>query len=62
MENLFLICLIPPTTIIEDVDVIRNDISEKYKVYESLKRPVHITLYNPVKIPSFELEKVFLPH
>lgn len=59
MENLFLVCLIPSLSIIEDVDVIRNEISDKYKVYESLKRPVHITLYNPVKISSLEMEKSF---
>ena len=59
MENLFLVCLIPPLSILEDIDVIRNEISDKYKVYESLKRPAHITLYNPVKISSLEKEKSF---
>ncbi|MFC3562674.1 2'-5' RNA ligase family protein [Pedobacter jamesrossensis] len=59
MENLFLVCLIPPASIVEDIDAIRNDISDKYKVYVSLKRPAHITLYNPVKISSLEKEKIF---
>lgn len=59
MENLFLVCLIPPISIVEDIDVIRGEISDKYKVYESLKRPAHITLYNPVKISSLEKEKSF---
>ena len=59
MENLFLVCLVPPIYIVEDIDVIRNDISEKHQVYESLKRPAHITLYNPVKIYSLEKEKRF---
>lgn len=59
MENLFLVCLIPPISIIDDVDIIRNDISEKHRVFESLKRPAHITLYNPVKISSLEKEKRF---
>lgn len=59
MENLFLVCLIPPVSIVEDIDVIRNEISDKYNVYESLKRPAHITLYNPVKISSLEKEKSF---
>lgn len=59
MENLFLVCLIPPASIIEDIDEIRNNISEKYNVFESLKRPAHITLYNPVKISSHEQEEKF---
>ncbi|RZL44661.1 MAG: 2'-5' RNA ligase family protein [Pedobacter sp.] len=59
MENLFLVCLIPPVSIVEDIEVIRNDISIKYNVLESLKRPVHITLYNPVKIDSLVTEKEF---
>lgn len=58
MENLFLICLIPPATVIDDVDEIRKSISAEYNVFESLKRPAHITLYNPVKI-SNEQEKRF---
>ncbi|UKT64839.1 2'-5' RNA ligase family protein [Pedobacter mucosus] len=59
MENLFLVCLIPPTSIIEDIDEIRNYISEKYNVHESLKRPAHITLYNPVRLTSAAQEKTF---
>jgi len=59
MENLFLVCLVPPTSIVEDVDEIRNYIADEFKVYESLKRPAHITLYNPVKIASEEMEKRF---
>lgn len=59
MENLFLICLIPPASIIEDIDEIRNYIADKFKVYESLKRPAHITLYNPVKITSRDTEERF---
>ncbi|WP_316830128.1 2'-5' RNA ligase family protein [Pedobacter aquatilis] len=59
MENLFLVCLIPPLSIAEDIDEIRNNISEKYNVFESLKRPAHITLYNPVKISSLANEAKF---
>ncbi|WP_316736482.1 2'-5' RNA ligase family protein [Pedobacter aquatilis] len=59
MENLFLVCIVPPVSIVEDIDVIRNSISDKHKVFESLKRPAHITLYNPVKISSLEKEKRF---
>ncbi|MGM9478811.1 2'-5' RNA ligase family protein [Pedobacter sp. GSP4] len=59
MENLFLVCLIPPISIVEDIDEIRNYISNKFNVYESLKRPAHITLYPPVKLSSMETEKRF---
>jgi len=59
MENLFLVCLVPPVSIVEDIDEIRTFISEKFKVYESLKRPAHITLYPPVKLSSPEAEKRF---
>ncbi|MCZ4244850.1 2'-5' RNA ligase family protein [Pedobacter punctiformis] len=59
MENLFLVCIIPPVSIVEDIDLIRNDISAKYNVHESLKRPAHITLYNPVKLSSALQEQKF---
>lgn len=59
MENLFLVCLVPPISIIEDIDEIRKFISEKFNVYESLKRPAHITLYNPVKLTSLAQEECF---
>lgn len=59
MENLFLICLIPPASIVDDVDEIRNYIAEKFQVYESLKRPAHITLYGPIKIASRDTEERF---
>ena len=59
MENLFLVCLIPPKDIVDDIDNLRNFISEKFKVFESLKRPVHLTLYDPVKITSLSQEESF---
>jgi 2'-5' RNA ligase len=59
MENLFLVCLVPPLSIVEDIDEIRTYISEKFNVYESLKRPAHITLFPPVKLSSQEAEKGF---
>lgn len=59
MENLFLVCLVPPADIVADIDEIRTYISDKFKVYESLKRPAHITLYPPVKLSSQEAEKKF---
>jgi len=59
MENLFLVCIIPPPAIVEDIDEIRAFISAKFNVHESLKRPAHITLYNPVKITSLIQEQRF---
>jgi 2'-5' RNA ligase len=59
MENLFLVCLVPPVSIVEDIDEIRSYISEKFNVHESLKRPAHITLFPPVKLSSQEAEKRF---
>jgi len=59
MENLFLVCLIPPASIVEDIEEVRNYISTAFNVHESLKRPVHITLYGPVKITSEEMENRF---
>jgi len=59
MKNLFLVCLVPPLSIAEDIEEIRNYISHKFNVHESLKRPAHITLYPPVKLPSQEAEKRF---
>ncbi|MBO9675146.1 MAG: 2'-5' RNA ligase family protein [Sphingobacteriaceae bacterium] len=59
MENLFLVCLVPPVSIVEDIDEIRNYISAQFNVHESLKRPAHITLYPPVKLSSPEAEKRF---
>jgi len=59
MENLFLVCLVPPVSIAEDIDEIRTYISDKFNVHESLKRPAHITLYPPVKLSAYDAEKSF---
>jgi len=59
MESLFLVCLIPPADIVKDVDEIRKFISEKFNVHESLKRPAHITLYDPLKLTSLNQENIF---
>ncbi|KQN35928.1 hypothetical protein ASE92_07245 [Pedobacter sp. Leaf41] len=59
MENLFLVCLIPPKDVVDDIHDLRNFISEKFTVFESLKRPVHLTLYDPVRITSLSQEENF---
>ncbi|WP_316796487.1 2'-5' RNA ligase family protein [Pedobacter agri] len=59
MENLYLVCLIPPKDIVEELDEMRNFISAKFNVHESLKRPAHITLYDPVKLTLSQEERFF---
>lgn len=59
MENLYLVCLVPPISITEDINEIRTYISDKFNVHESLKRPAHITLYPPVKLSDYNTEKSF---
>jgi|GEM_PF-416572 len=59
MENLFLVCLIPPAHLVEEIDELRKFISEEFNVHQSLKRPAHITLYEPVKLTSKTREETF---
>jgi 2'-5' RNA ligase len=50
--TLYLTAILPPALLAEEIDDIRKEISEKYKIYAALKPPVHITLYRPLRIPS----------
>ncbi|QDW25897.1 2'-5' RNA ligase family protein [Pedobacter sp. KBS0701] len=59
MENLYLVCIVPPIAIVEDINEIRTYISDKFNVHESLKRPAHITLYPPVKLSGYDAEERF---
>ncbi|WP_145855952.1 2'-5' RNA ligase family protein [Pedobacter suwonensis] len=59
MENLFLVCLIPPVSIADDINEIRTYIADKFNVRESLKRPAHITLYPPVKLSGYDADERF---
>jgi len=46
--SLYLTAILPPAILAEEIDEIRREISEKYKVYAALKPPVHITLFRPL--------------
>ncbi|PWG81412.1 2'-5' RNA ligase family protein [Pararcticibacter amylolyticus] len=54
--SLYLTAILPPPSLAEEIDEIRKEISERFKVYKALKPPVHITLFHPVSIQD-ELEK-----
>lgn len=48
--NLYLLAILPPSYISEEIDEMRKELSAKYQVFAALKPPVHITLYRPVRI------------
>ncbi|MEJ6979410.1 2'-5' RNA ligase family protein [Pedobacter sp. P351] len=48
--SLYLTAIIPPQDLAEEIDEIRKELSDQYKVYAALKPPVHITLYKPLSI------------
>lgn len=48
MKSLYLLALLPPPDLSSQIDEIRKECSEKFKVYKALRPPVHITLYRPV--------------
>ena len=53
--SLYLTAILPPPALSEQIDDIRRELSERYKIYAALKPPVHITLYRPVNVDeSFE--------
>ena len=55
MKSLYLLALLPPPDLSAQIDEIRKECSEKFKVYKALRPPVHITLYRPVYMEeSFE--------
>ncbi|MBC7916041.1 MAG: 2'-5' RNA ligase family protein [Pyrinomonadaceae bacterium] len=48
--SLFLTAILPPSHLSEQIDDIRKELSERFKIYAALKPPVHITLFRPVNI------------
>lgn len=48
--SLYLTAILPPPELSEQIDDIRKELSERYKIYAALKPPVHITLYRPINI------------
>src|SRR4051812_7649454 len=45
MKNLYLIAILPPEQLSEQIDSIRHECAERYHVKAGLKPPVHITLF-----------------
>lgn len=59
--SLYLTAILPPPALSEQIDDIRRELSERYKIYAALKPPVHITLYRPVNVhQSFEPDLIRL--
>ena len=54
MQHLYLLALLPPPPLAEEIHQIRLECSKKFDVYKALRPPVHITLYQP-----FVVEEVF---
>ena len=50
--SIYLTAILPPEQLASEIDEIRKEISEKYKVYAALKPPVHITLYRPLSMEA----------
>ena len=48
--SLYLTAILPPKDLSEQIDDIRQELSDRYKIFAALKPPVHITLFRPVNI------------
>ncbi|HXH98820.1 MAG TPA: 2'-5' RNA ligase family protein [Sphingobacteriaceae bacterium] len=59
MKSLYLLALLPPPDLSSQINEIRKECSEKFKVYKALKHPVHITLYRPISMEE-TFEKKFI--
>lgn len=57
--SLYLTAILPPVPLAEEIDEVRIEISEKYRVYKALKPPVHITLFRPVNVDD-DIEKYLI--
>ncbi len=56
MENIYLLAILPPEELSIQIDQIRKECSDKFKVYKALKPPVHITLFRTFTMDN-SLEK-----
>lgn len=61
MEYLFFVAILPPPSIRNDIEEIRNQCASDFQVYRALKPPVHITLIPPFKLES-RLEEKLISH
>ncbi len=56
MASIYLLAILPPEELSAQIDLIRQECSEKFKVYMALKPPVHITLFRTFNMDE-SLEK-----
>lgn len=64
MESIYLLAIVPPAQLSSQIDEIRQECSQKFKVYKALKPPVHISLFRPFTMDdSLEkhLHKLLMP-
>lgn len=50
MRHLYLLALLPPKDLSEEIHAIRLECAEKFGVQKALRPPVHITLYRPFHV------------
>ena len=63
MKGLYLIALLPPVDLSEQIDGIRRECSVKFDVYKALRPPVHITLYPPFRFEeTYEKQLKYILH
>ena len=48
--SIYLTAILPPPALAAEIDDLRREVSERFKVYKALKPPIHITLFKPVKL------------
>lgn len=61
MSNLYLLAILPPLQLSEEIHQIRLECSEKFGVMKALRPPVHITLYRPFRAEeAFEKQLIRL--
>lgn len=61
MRHLYLLALLPPKDLSEEIHSIRVECAEKFGVQKALRPPVHITLYRPFHVEQdFEGELIRL--
>lgn len=48
--SLYLTAILPPPELSQQIDDIRKELSEQFKIYAALKPPAHITLYRPLNL------------
>ncbi|MDF3077698.1 MAG: hypothetical protein K0S09_1587 [Sphingobacteriaceae bacterium] len=64
MESIYLLAILPPEELSAQINEIRQECSEKFKVYKGLKPPVHITLFRTFTMDNSlekHLHKLLMP-